>query len=76
MSLHKKMTKSRKITVRYSDCFKLQVAASIEKGGLISMTEENRLAERVNGILKDEFLLNTTFNNSAQAKRFRHASAP
>jgi len=38
----------------------------------ISMTEENHcyensLAERVNGILKDEFLLNSTFNNDTQA---------
>jgi Transposase and inactivated derivatives len=38
----------------------------------ISMTEENHcyensLAERVNGILKDEFLLNSTFNNLPQA---------
>jgi transposase InsO family protein len=41
----------------------------LEKNGIkISMTEtnhcyENGLAERVNGILKDEFLPDTTFNN-------------
>ena len=40
----------------------------------ISMTEENHcyenaLAERVNGILKDEFYLDQTFTNAAHAKR-------
>ncbi len=40
----------------------------------ISMTEENHcyenaLAERVNGILKDEFYLDQTFMNTAHAKR-------
>lgn len=40
----------------------------------ISMTEENHcyenaLAERVNGILKDEFYLDQTFTNIAHAKR-------
>jgi len=40
----------------------------------ISMTEENHcyenaLAERVNGILKDEFYLDQTFANTAHAKR-------
>ena len=40
----------------------------------ISMTEENHcyenaMAERVNGILKDEFYLDQTFTNVAQAKR-------
>ena len=40
----------------------------------ISMTEENHcyensLAERVNGILKDEFLLDSTFKNHKQALR-------
>jgi len=40
----------------------------------ISMTEENHcyenaLAERVNGILKDEFYLDQTFDNVAHAKR-------
>lgn len=40
----------------------------------ISMTEENHcyenaVAERVNGILKDEFYLDQTFDNVAQAKR-------
>ncbi|PHR71889.1 MAG: hypothetical protein COA67_05730 [Lutibacter sp.] len=40
----------------------------------ISMTEENHcyenaLAERVNGILKDEFYLDQTFMNVAHAKR-------
>ncbi|MDR0421751.1 MAG: IS3 family transposase [Proteiniphilum sp.] len=45
----------------------------LQKNGIkISMTEvnhcyENGLAERVNGILKDEFLLDTTFNNCGQA---------
>ncbi len=38
------------------------------------MTEENHfyenaMAERVNGILKDEFYLDQTFDNVAQAKR-------
>jgi transposase InsO family protein len=46
----------------------------LQKNGIkISMTEENHcyensLAERVNGILKDEFLLDTTFNNFGQAQ--------
>lgn len=40
----------------------------------ISMTEENHcyenaVAERVNGILKDEFYLDQTFDSTAQAKR-------
>ena len=40
----------------------------------ISMTEENHcyenaMAERVNGILKDEFYLDQTFENVAHAKR-------
>lgn len=40
----------------------------------ISMTEENHcyenaIAERVNGILKDEFYLDQTFDNTAHAKR-------
>ena len=40
----------------------------------ISMTEENHcyenaLAERVNGILKDEFYMDQTFTNTAHAKR-------
>jgi len=40
----------------------------------ISMTEENHcyenaMAERVNGILKDEFYLDQTFDNAAHAKR-------
>jgi putative transposase len=40
----------------------------------ISMTEENHcyenaMAERVNGILKDEFYLDQTFDNVAHAKR-------
>jgi transposase InsO family protein len=45
----------------------------LQKNGIkISMMEanhyyENRLAERVNGILKDWFLPDTTFNNFAQA---------
>ena len=39
----------------------------------ISMTEENHcyenaIAERVNGILKDEFYLDQTFDSTAQAK--------
>ncbi|WP_394354343.1 integrase core domain-containing protein [Winogradskyella vidalii] len=39
----------------------------------ISMTEENHcyvnaIAERVNGILKDEFYLDQTFENLAHAK--------
>jgi transposase InsO family protein len=40
----------------------------------ISMTEENHcyengLAERVNGILKDEYLLDATFADCRQARR-------
>ncbi|MFT7499094.1 MAG: putative transposase [Porticoccaceae bacterium] len=41
---------------------------------VISMTEENHcyenaMAERVNGILKDEFYLDQTFANAAHEKR-------
>ena len=44
------------------------------RGIQISMTEENHcyenaMAERVNGILKDEFYLDQTFDNVAHAKR-------
>jgi transposase InsO family protein len=43
-------------------------------GSVLSMTEENHcyenaMAERVNGILKDEFYLDQTFTNVAHAKR-------
>ena len=47
----------------------------LQKAGIsISMTEENHCyenakAERVNGILKDEFYLNATFNNIEQAEK-------
>jgi transposase InsO family protein len=50
-----------------------------EKGIKISMATagdcyENALAERVNGILKDEFNLDTTFKTKAQAIRATHES--
>jgi transposase InsO family protein len=45
-----------------------------DKGIAISMTEENHccenaIAERVNSILKDEYLLNSTFKDFSQAKK-------
>lgn len=51
-------------------CSKEYVALLKENGIDISMTEENHcyensLAERVNGILKDEFLLDETFKDSS-----------
>ena len=48
---------------------------AVEKAGLVmSMTEENHssenaLAERVNGILKDEYYLDANFENCRQARQ-------
>lgn len=46
----------------------------VEEDCLVSMTEdehcaENAQAERLNGILKDEYLLDQTFHNTSQARR-------
>ena len=54
-------------------CSKLYVNVLKGKKIKISMTEENHcyenaIAERVNGILKDEFYLDQTFDSTAQAK--------
>ena len=54
-------------------CSKDYVKLLVENGVSISMTEENHcyenaLAERVNGILKDEFLLDQTFDNIKSAR--------
>lgn len=56
----------------YTDCLK-------ENGITISMTEngdpyENAIAERVNGILKDEFGLSDKFENVTQAKELTRQS--
>ena len=53
-------------------CSKAYVGLLKKHGCIISMTEvnhcyENALAERVNGILKDEYYLNQTFRNKTQA---------
>ena len=55
-------------------CSNVYTQILIRKNIKISMTEENHcyenaLAERVNGILKDEFYLDQTFNSIQHAKR-------
>jgi len=55
-------------------CSKKYTELLTNKGVKISMSEqgnpyENAIAERVNGILKDEFLLNQTFNSFQIAKK-------
>lgn len=55
-------------------CSNLYTNELIKKNIKISMTEENHcyenaMAERVNGILKDEFYLDQTFMNTAHAKK-------
>ena len=55
-------------------CSNVYTNELIRKKIKISMTEENHcyenaLAERVNGILKDEFYLDQTFDSVVQAKR-------
>ncbi len=66
------MYKNDKVIRRYSASYKLKI---LKRNNIkISMTEENRccenaLAERVNGILKDEFYLDQTFNSLQYAKR-------
>lgn len=54
-------------------CSKMYVNALKEKGCLISMTEdnhcyENAVAERINGILKDEYFLGIKFKNKRLVK--------
>jgi transposase InsO family protein len=58
----------------YQYCSKEYVALLQRQGISISMTEngdpyENAIAERVNGILKEEFYLGETFASYAEAKR-------
>jgi putative transposase len=72
-------TKSIKGLIHHSDrgiqyCSNVYTQILKRKKIDISMTEENHcyenaLAERVNGILKDEFYLDQTFMNTAHAKR-------
>ena len=55
-------------------CCHEYVSFLLEKKINISMTEENHcyenaVAERINGILKEEFMLNHTFKNYIQAKQ-------
>ncbi len=55
-------------------CSHMYVNQLIKRNVNISMTEENHcyenaVAERVNGILKDEFYLDQTFNNENQIKQ-------
>jgi len=71
--------KQTKGLIHHSDrgiqyCSNIYTAILKRKKIEISMTEENHcyenaLAERVNGILKDEFYLDQTFMNTAHAKR-------
>ncbi len=51
---------------RYSESFKLKVLDELAKG---NHCYENALAERLNGILKDDFYLDQTFDSVEQAKR-------
>ena len=72
-------TKSIKGLIHHSDrgiqyCSNIYTQILKRKKIDISMTEENHcyenaLAERVNGILKDEFYMDQTFTNTAHAKR-------
>lgn len=72
-------TKIKKKLIHHSDrgiqyCSNVYTQILKRKKIHISMTEENHcyenaLAERVNGILKDEFYLDQTFMNVAQAKK-------
>jgi Transposase and inactivated derivatives len=72
-----KRKKNNKALIHHSDrgiqyCSKTYVDTLQSRGVSISMTEENHCyenskAERVNGILKDEFYLNSTFLNFEQA---------
>lgn len=75
-ALRSRKDKSRSL-IHHSDrgvqyCSRDYVNILQENGIAISMTEENHcyenaVAERVNGILKDEFFLDATFNNFEQA---------
>lgn len=72
-----KLCKTPKGLIHHSDrgiqyCSYAYTALLKKYGVIISMTEENHcyenaLAERVNGILKDEFLLDATFANKTMA---------
>lgn len=80
-ALKKALYKTKRITglIHHSDrgiqyCSNVYTQILIRKKINISMTEENHcyenaLAERVNGILKDEFYLDQTFMNTTHAKR-------
>ncbi len=71
--------KNIKELIHHSDrgiqyCSNVYTSELIRKNILISMTEENHcyenaLAERVNGILKDEFYLDQTFTSMMHAKK-------
>ena len=80
-ALNKALYKTKNITglIHHSDrgiqyCSNVYTQILKRKNINISMTEENHcyenaLAERVNGILKDEFYLDQTFMNTTHAKR-------
>ena len=80
-ALQKALKQSGKRTpqIHHSDrgiqyCSKVYTNILIKKNIKISMTEENHcyenaLAERVNGILKDEFYLDQTFDSLQHAKK-------
>ena len=60
-------------------CSKQYVEKLTNKKVRISMTEENHcyenaVAERVNGILKDEFYLDQCFVNTSHAKKATHSA--
>lgn len=74
-----KQTSKRSVGIHHSDrgiqyCSNVYTKTLKNKGIQISMTEdnhcyENAVAERVNGILKDEFYLDQTFFSTNAAKR-------
>jgi len=83
MALDKRKYKASEL-IHHSDrglqyCSKLYTDCLKENGITISMTEngdpyENAIAERVNGILKDEFGLSNKLNNIIQAKELTKES--
>ncbi len=78
MALRQRKDKTRPL-IHHSDrgvqyCSKEYVNLLQKNNVSISMTEENHcyensVAERINGILKDEFLLDSTFKNQAYANK-------
>lgn len=83
MALKKRIYPEREI-IHHSDrglqyCSNLYVSYLVKNNFKISMTEngdpyENAIAERVNGILKDEFALNKRFENLLEGSKHTRQS--